>query len=202
MEEQDSIDFLLVEYGKSVDLIQHYDNLRVSFMKFAFSYYSVVGTITFAVYRYLRFKDQQSNSIELAVPIYLGFFLVIAFMVGIASVAILARNRKYFVIAARQANTLRGVLFNHGRLASNIKSAFPTDPDEPKVFNPASAHLITIFLLEIVNSISFSFAILFFIMTTNLSGMPYYFFLPLICGLIVFIVQFFLIKHVFLKELS
>ena len=69
MKEPDGVDFLLVEYGKSIDLIQHYDNLRLSIMKFAFSYHSVVGTITFAIYRYLRTKDQQPDSVEHAVPI-------------------------------------------------------------------------------------------------------------------------------------
>ena len=202
MEEQEGIDFLLVEYGKTLDLIQHYDNIRVSLLRFAASYHSVVGTVAFAIYRYLYHNDRQSNNMESAVPIFLGCLLIVAFLIGIASVAMLAQNRRYFVITARQANTIRGVLFKRGSLASSIKSVFPANPDEPKVFNPKSTHLVTIFLLEIVNSISFSFSILFFIMTTNLSVIPYYYFIPLTCGLTVFIGQFFLIKHVFLKELS
>ena len=199
MDKQDEVDFLLLEYGKSVDLIQHYDNLRVSLMKFAFSYHSVVATIAFAIYRYLYLSNQQSNKAESIVPIFLGCLLILAFLVGFASVAMLAQNRSYFVIAARQANTLRGALFKRGNLASSIKSAFPINSDEPKTFNPKSTHLVTIFLLEVVNSISFSFGILFFLLRSNLS-LKFYYFLPITCGLIVLIGQFFLVKHVFLRE--
>ena len=163
MNEQEGIDFLLVEHGKTLDLIQHYDNIRVSHMRFAASYHSIVGAVAFAIYRYLYLNDQQPNNVESAVPIFLGSLLMVAFLVGIASVAMLAQNRSYFVIAARQANTIRGVLFKRGSLTSSIKSVFPTNPNEPKMFNPKSTHLVTIFLLAIVNSISFSFGILFFL---------------------------------------
>ena len=201
MNEQEGIDFLLVEHGKTLDLIQHYDNIRVSHMRFAASYHSVIGTLVFAIYRYLYLSDQQSNAVAHEVPIFLGIFLIISFLVGIASVAMLAQNRSYFVIAARQANTIRGTLFKRGSLASSIQSVFPTDPEKPKMFNPKSTHLVTIFLLVIVNSISFCFGILFFIMTANLSA-GFYYFLLISCGLIVLIGQFLLVKYVFLKEKS
>ncbi len=199
MNEQDGVDFLLVEHGKTLDLIQHYDNIRVSHMRFAASYHSVIGTLVFAIYRYLYLSDQQSNAVAHEVPIFLGIFLMISFLVGIASVAILAQNRSYFVIAARQANTIRGTLFKRGSLASSIQSVFPTNPDEPKMFNPKSTHLLTIFFLVIVNSISFCFGILFFILTANFS-VGFNYFLLISCGLIVLFGQFLLVKYVFLKE--
>ncbi len=201
MNEQEGIDFLLVEHGKTLDLIQHYDNIRVSHMRFAASYHSVIGTLVFAIYRYLYISDQQSNTVTLELPIFLGSFLIISFLVGIASVAMLAQNRSYFVIAARQANTIRGTLFKRGSLASSIQSVFPTNPDEPKMFNPKSTHLVTLFLLGVVNSISFAFGILFFVMAAKPS-LWLYFFLPITCGLSVLIGQFLLVKHVFLKEKS
>ena len=199
MNEQEGVDFLLVEHGKTLDLIQHYDNIRVSHMRFAASYHSVIGTLVFAIYRYLYLSDQQSNAVAQEVPIFLGIFLMISFLVGIASVAILAQNRSYFVIAARQANTIRGTLFERGSLASSIQSVFPTNPDEPKMFNPKSTHLLTIFFLVIVNSISFCFGILFFILTANFS-VGFNYFLLISCGLIVLFGQFLLVKYVFLKE--
>ena len=201
MNEQEGIDFLLVEHGKTLDLIQHYDNIRVSHMKFTFSYHSVVGTVAFALYRYFYINNQQSGSTDIGLLIFLGSFLILAFLVGFATLAIVAQNRSYFVIAARHANTIRGVLFKRGNVASGIESVFPTDPNEPKMFNPKSTHLVTLFLLEVVNSISFGFGILFFIMAVNTS-LWLYFFLPIICGLLLLIGQFLLVKHVFLKEKS
>ena len=106
-----------------------------------------------------------------------------------------------FVIAARQANTIRGALFKRGSLASSIQSVFPTNPDEPKMFNLKSTHLVTLFLLGVVNSISFGFGILFFVMAAK-PNLWLYFFLPITCGLIVLIGQFLLVKYVFLKEKS
>ncbi|RKU15336.1 hypothetical protein C6501_06845 [Candidatus Poribacteria bacterium] len=201
MNEQEGVDFLLVEHAKTLDLIQHYDNIRVSHMKFAFSYHSVVGTVAFAIYRYLYLSDQQSNNGDIGVPIFLGGLLVLAFLIGFATVAIVAQNRSYFVIAARQANTIRGVLFKRGSLVSSIESVFPTDPNEPKMFNPKSTHLVTLFLLGVVNSISFGFGILFFVMAAK-PGLWFYFFLPITCGLLLLIGQFLLVKYVFLKEKS
>ena len=186
-----------MEHAKTLDLIQHYDNIRVSHMRFAVSYHSAIGAFVFVVYRYLYLSDQQSNTVAHEVQIFLGIFLMISFLVGIASVAMLAQNRSYFVIAARQANTIRDALFKRGSLASRIQSVFPTNPDEPKMFNPKSTHLVTLFLLGVVNSISFAFGILFFVIAAK-SGLWLYFYLPITCGLIVLIGQFLLIKHVFL----
>lgn len=199
MNEQEGVDFLLVEHAKTLDLIQHYDNIRVSHMKFAFSYHSVVGTVAFAIYRYLYLSDQQSNNGDIGVPIFLGGLLMLAFLIGFATVAIVAQNRSYFVIAARQANTIRGVLFKRGNLVSSIESVFPTNPHEPKMFNPKSTHLVTLFLLGVVNSISFAFGILFFVMAAK-PNLWFYFFLPITCGLLLLIGQFLLVKYVFLKE--
>ena len=199
MNEQDGVDFLLVEHAKTLDLIQHYDNIRVSHMRFAASYHSVIGTLVFVIYRYLYLNDQQTDTLALEVPIFLGSFLIISFLVGVASVAMLAQNRSYFVNAARQANTIRGTLFKRGSLASSIQSVFPTNPDEPRMFNPKSTHLVTLFLLGIVNSISFGFGILFFVMAAS-SALWIYFLLPITSGFFVLIVQFLLVKLVFLKE--
>ena len=194
MEDPDGVDFLLTEHGKSLDLIQHYDNLRVSLMKFAFSYHSVVVGVTLAVYRYQILKEK-----SLITQLFLAFFLVLVFLIGAAIVLMLARNRKYFVLVARQANTIRGVLFLRGSLASKIESVLPTNPEEPKAFNPKSTHLITIFLLVAVNSISLSFATLFFAMMIRLS-VKFYWFLPIACGVISFLLQVYGVKWVLKEE--
>lgn len=193
MENQDGADFLLVEHGKSLDLIQHYDNLRVSLMKFAFSYHSVVAAVILAVYRYQVLKEK-----SLITQLFPIFFLFLAFLVGVVIVLMLTQNRKYFVLAARQANTMRGILFSRGSLDSKIESVLPTNPEEPKAFNSKSTHLITIFLLVAVNSISLSFATLFFAMMIHLS-VKFYWFVPITCGGISFVIQLYGVKWI-LKE--
>lgn len=198
MNEQEGVDFLLVEHGKTIDLIQHYENLRVSHLRFAFSFHSVVAIVAFAI---IFLTDTQPNDLELTVPIFLGSLLILAFIVGVATVCMLVQNRNDFVNAARHANTIRKVLFERGTLASSIKSILPTNPDEPKIYNPKSPHLIALFLLEVLNSISFGFGILFFIMTVNTSQW-WHFYLPITCGLLLLIGQFRLVKYVFLKEKS
>ena len=199
--EQDGVDFLLVEHAKTLDLIQHYENIRVSHLRFAFSFHSVVATVAFAIYRYSYVTDQQTNDMELTVPIFLGCLLIFAFVVGVAIICMLAQNRSYFVNAARHTNTIRKVLFERGSLASSIKSVLSTNPNEPKMYNPKSTHLLTISLLIIVNNVSCCFGILFFLMTSNFSA-GFYYFLLISCGLLVLIGQFLLVKYVFLKEKS
>ena len=200
MENQDGVDFLLVEHGKSLDLIQHYDNLRVSLMKFAFSYHSVVAAVILAVYRYQILEEK--SLITQRFPVFFLFltFLVLAFLVGVAIVLMLTQNRKYFVLVARQANTIRGFLFSQGSLASKIESVLPINPEEPKALNFRSTHLITIFLLVIINSIWLSLVALFFVMMLQLSVM-FCWFIPIICGVISFVLQFYSVKWV-LKEAS
>lgn len=196
MNEQEGVDFLLVEHGKTIDLIQHYDNLRVSHLRFAFSFHTVVAIVAFAI---IFLVHTQSNDLGLTVPIFLGCLLIFAFLVGIVTVCMLAQNRSNFVNAARHANTIRKVLFERGTLASSIKSVLPINPDEPKMYNPKSSDLVALFLLEVVNSISFGFGVLFFSMTVNTS--PWLgFYIPVNCGLIVLIGQFLLVKYIFLKE--
>ncbi len=198
MNEQEGVDFLLVEHGKTIDLIQHYENLRVSHLRFAFSFHAVVAIVAFAI---IFLSHTQSNNLELTVQIFLGCLLILAFVVGVATVCMLVQNRSDFVDAVRHANTIRKVLFARGTLASRTKSFLPTNPDEPKMYNPKSPHLIVLFLLEVVNSISLGFGILFFSMAVNTS--PWLrFYLPINCGLIVLIGQFLLVKYVFLKEKS
>jgi len=195
MGNQDGADFLLAEYAKSVDLIEHYDNLRISLMKFAFSYHSVVAAVTLAVYRY-----QVCTEKDLITELMPVMFLFIVFLTGTAIILMLAQNRKYFVLAARQANTIRGVLFSRGNLALSVKSALSTNPDEPKMFHRGSAHLITIFLLVIINSTSLSFATLFLAMILHLS-FEYHYLRPATSAVISLALQICVVKRV-LKEAS
>lgn len=198
MNEQDGVDFLLVEHGKTIDLIQHYENLRVSHLRFVFSFHTVAAIVAFAI---IFLSDMQSNNLELTVQIFLGCLLTFTFAVGVATVCMLSQNRSDFVNAVRHANTIRGTLFKRGSLASRIQSVLPTNPDEPKMYNPMSPHLVVLLLLEVVNSISLGFGILFLSMAVNTS--PWLrFYLPINCGLIVLIGQFLLVKYVFLKEKS
>lgn len=183
MGSQDSLDFLLAEHGKSVDLIQHYDNLRVSLMKFAFAYHSIVAAIALTAQRYGLFKEK--SLILKAFPI---FFLLLVFLVGLAIVLLLVQNRRYFVLAARQANMIRGALFDRGDLASSLQSILPTESASPRMFNAKSAHLITIFLLIVISSIPISCAVLLFAILKNLSA-NYCYLLALACGIVSLVLQ-------------
>ena len=94
MNEQDGVDFLLVEHGKTIDLIQHYENIRVSHLRFVSSFHTVVAIVAFAI---IFLSDMQSNNLELTVQMFLGCLLTFAFTVGVATVCMLAQNRSDFV---------------------------------------------------------------------------------------------------------
>ena len=195
MENRDGIECLLAEHGKSIELIQHYDNLRQSLMKFAFSYHSIAAAVTLAIYRY-RVLEEKRPEVQLS----LSCLLVLGCTVGIAIVAMLTQNRRHFVLAARQTNAIRGIFFSRGILASNVESALPVDSGKPKMFNPISTHLMTIFLLVVINSLSLAFAVLLLSMIhLNLKCC---YLLPIACWAISLILQLFYVKWSLKEERS
>ena len=169
-------------------------------MKFAFSYHSVVVAVVFALYRYLFWNGNTVSSVDMFwTRIFISCLLLLAYLVGISTVFMLARNRKYFVSAARQANAMRAILFSRENLASSIKSALPTDPNEPSRFNPKSPHLLAILLFIVVNSVLLFISVLLFVWTINLC-LAFRHFLVIICPIISLTAQFWLIKWILKEE--
>jgi len=134
--------------------MRHYDNTRLSLAKFAFSFYSVIATISFAMERYFYY-ELKTFSIE----IFLGFLLTLTFFIGGMIIVMLIQNRKYFVLVARQANSIRKMFSDTIKTSKIIFENFLyTDTTKPVALNIKSTHLLLIFLLSFINSVTLAFA--------------------------------------------
>lgn len=166
--------FLLEEFNQCFSQMRHYDDTRLSLAKFAFSFYSAVATISFAIERYFYY-EQQTRSIEL----FLGFLLVLTFLIGLMIIIMLVQNRKYFVLVARQVNSIRKMFLDMVRTGGiTFENFLYIETTKPVASNIRSTHLLLIFLLSLINSATLVFAG-FFILRYFSSALIYFY---LICS--------------------
>jgi hypothetical protein len=152
-------DFLIEEYNQCFSHMRHYDELKLSLAKFAFSFYSAIATVSFALERYFYYELKTRS-----VDVFLGLLLVITFLVGLLILVMMVRYRKYFVLVARQVNGIRRYFFaeiNHaGEKVQNALHSY-TDPEKPIAYNKKSTYLLLAYLFSLINSIALVFACFF-----------------------------------------
>ena len=139
--------------------MRHYNELKLSLAKFAFSFYSAIATVSFALERYFYYELKTRS-----VDVFLGLLLVITFLVGLLILVMMARYRKYFVLVARQVNSIRRYFFAEinraGKKVPNALHSY-TDPEKPIAYNKKSTYLLLTYLFSLINSIALVFACFF-----------------------------------------
>lgn len=73
-EQEENLKFPSEEFNQCFSQMEDYDETGLSLAKFAFSFYSAVATVSFAMGRYF-YHEHKTRSIE----IFLGFLLVLTF---------------------------------------------------------------------------------------------------------------------------
>ncbi|RKY98805.1 MAG: hypothetical protein DRQ10_07045 [Candidatus Hydrothermota bacterium] len=149
--EKEKEEFLLEEFRQCFEHMRHYDNMRVALLRFAFSFYSLFFALIGIL---LKFFKEQTNEISL----YVGFFLCLLTLIGFGVYKMLLQSRKYFVLTARQVNSIRGFFLQDAR----FKSVLPLNSDKPNLLNFQSVHILTILLINILNSSLLAAATYFF----------------------------------------
>jgi len=155
----ENTNFLLEEYSQCFSHMRHYNDLKLSLAKFAFSFYSAIATVSFAVERYFHHELKAR-----IVDIFLFLLLVITFLIGLLILVMMTRYRKYFVLVARQVNSIRKYFFsqiNHAE--EKVPNALHpyTDPQKPTAYNRKSTYLLLTYLFSLINSIALVFACFF-----------------------------------------
>lgn len=184
------IKFLLEEYTQCFNQMRHYDNIRISLMAFAFSFYASVGTAAFAIYQFFS-EEKLSDSQR-----FLSLLSLFVFSIGLIIVFMLAKNRRYFVLVARQINGIRNTFFPKEWSDFKFRNFLPTDPDKPRKFDLKSTHLLSISLLSLLNSFAMFSAIYFLTSHLKIENQLW---MALLCCLAAFISQLLYVKIV-LKE--
>ncbi len=139
-----SIGFLESEYAQCFEQMRHYDTVETSFIGFALTGYVAVVSGLSALSKYLEAEAYRD--------IVIGGLLLLAFFIGIVVLTLMVRNRVYFVVMARQVNSLRNYFLN------NIEKDFIkynkcyTDPHYPPAFNLSSTYTLLFFFIAILNA--------------------------------------------------
>ncbi len=149
--------FLLEEYSQCFSQMRHYDTVKLSLAKFAFSFYSAVAAVSFGLERYFYYELKTKG-----VDLFLGLLLFLTFLVGFLILVMLARYRKYFVLVARQVNGIRRYFFDiMGSKEGKLRNVLYTDSSKPVGLNVKSTYLLLMFLFTLVNAVTLAFACFF-----------------------------------------
>lgn len=175
---EESLKFLLKDFDQCFSSMRHYDNMELSLAKFAFSFYSAIATISFALSQYFRETP--------LVEVFLGGLLFLTFSIAFMITVMLVRYRVSFVYVSRQVNSIRKTFLEMIRPNTITFDNFClARVDKPKMYYTRSAHFMLIFLLLLVNSItlaSVGFFILRYFSSPSLYfciAMPFLFFISL-----------------------
>lgn len=173
MSMDESLEFLLKDFEQCFANMRHYDSMQLSLVKFAFSFYSAVATITFALSQYFYETP--------LVKAFLGGLLFLVFFIAFMIIVMLVRYRVSFVYVSRQVNSIRKTFLD---LLDSNKITFwnfcLARIDRPQLYYTRSAHFILIFLLSLINSITLVFAGFFILQYLESSSLYFYVVMPLL----------------------
>lgn len=172
----ESIRFLLEEFAQCFSQMRHHDEMELSLAKFAFSLYSAVATVSFALGQYFR----ETPSIR----IFLCGLLLLTFFISFMIIMMLVRHRISFVYVARQVNSIRKTFLS---IPGSGKAVFENfgivDTRKPEPYYLRSAHLVLILLLSLINSITLAFAGFFLLQYSSSPPLFFCVIMPLLFGL-------------------
>lgn len=157
MEKEEGSKFLLEEFNACLSHMRHYDTLTLSLAKFTFSFYSAIAAVSFSLQRYF-YNQLKTESVNL----FLSLLLFLTFLIGLVIVAMHIRYRKYFVLVARQANSIRKYFCQMIKTeAIGFENLLETNPKKPVALNIKSTYLLLAFLFSLINAIALGFAAFF-----------------------------------------
>ncbi len=157
-DENTSIEFLKSEYNQCFNQMRHYDVVAQSFNKFALTGYVAVISGLSALFKFLEAAAYRD--------IVIGGLSLVAFFVGLVMLDFMVRNRVYYVIVARQVNSIRKYFLKNANAAKELyfvkyeKSYI--DPRYPPAFHLSSTYTRLFILIAILNGGLFGAGLFFF----------------------------------------
>ena len=145
-DKEESLRYLLVEYQQCFEHMRHHNNISISLAKFIYTILAALGTGAFALFKYLEGEAYQY--------LIVGSVVLFALVIGIAFSALMVRNRIYFVIVARQVNSIRNYLISRMKLDFSNYNKCYLDSSKPKAFNLNSSYLLILLIISLLNGIA------------------------------------------------
>jgi hypothetical protein len=143
-EEKEALKFLERDFNQAYQQLRHYDTQTFDLFKAAFVGYTTVMGIAVGLFQF----GLKENKIITA-PIVA--ILSTALLFGFLAVALMTRNRVYFVHVARHLNEQRRLFFKLKPLGFSNEAGMYTNPKRPAFFNRRSSQAWTLYLLSALN---------------------------------------------------
>jgi hypothetical protein len=138
-----SIEYLLAEYEYACHDAQHHDNLLISAMKFAFSFYTAFMAIVIALYEH--FME--------GIVLQLAMLLSAGFIIGFIFLFFTIRNRAHYVRAVKQVVSLRKFFMDNLKIDFRPYNNLYINPNKVVYFKLFSLYTFAIIALTIFNTI-------------------------------------------------
>jgi len=137
--------FLDSDFNQCFQQMRYYDGQIIDICKFAFTGYAAIVGAALTLYKYGADKgaDFRAPAVSL---------LAIGLLLGLCLLALMARNRVYFVVVTRYVNEHRQHFLTQKPLGFENKSRIYMDPTEPPFFNWRSSQALLLYILALMNS--------------------------------------------------
>jgi len=136
--------FLDRDFNQCFQQMRHYDSQGVDLCKFAFTAYSAVVGLAFALFRY-----GVAEKIDYTLPAAVTLCVGLAF--GLCFFAMMVRNRVYFVVVARYVNEHRGFFLKSRPLGFENHSKMFTNFEQPPFFHWRSSQAFLFYVMSALN---------------------------------------------------
>ncbi|HET8922147.1 MAG TPA: hypothetical protein VFN26_04030 [Candidatus Acidoferrum sp.] len=144
-EQKEGANFLDRDFNQCFQQMQYYDGQIVDICKFAFTGYATIVGAALTLYKYGTDKGSDFRSPAVSL-------LVIGLLFGLCLLALMVRNRVYFVVVTRYVNEHRQHFLAQKPLGFENKSRMFTNPTQPPYFDWRSSQAILLYALALLNA--------------------------------------------------
>ncbi len=143
--EKEVATFLERDFNQCFEQMRHYDGQIIEIVKFALTAYSAIAGAALAIYKYGLDKSADYRPPALAI-------VAVGLLLGITLLALVTRNRTYFVLVTRYINEHREFFLKAKPLGFPNATRMYTNPAQPPYFNWRSSQELLLYSLALLNS--------------------------------------------------
>jgi hypothetical protein len=152
--EKESLKFLERDFNQCFMQMRHYDAQLFDILKFMFTGYTALIGIAVG---FFQFGSKEHIDLNYAVILS----LMVGLIFGLFMLALVTRNRVYFVHVVRHINEQRELFYKNKPIGFENKSGMYTNCNQPPFYNYRSSHAWMMYIIASMNSTLLS--ILFFV---------------------------------------
>jgi hypothetical protein len=144
-QEKESLKFFERDFNQCFHQMRYYDSQIFDILKFIFAAYSALIGVSLGLYQF-GLKESRDFTLPTTAALLIGLIL------GFFMLALVIRNRAYFVQVARYINEQRGYFFQHKPPEFRNESRMYTDCSRPRFLNWRSSQLFLAYIIATLNS--------------------------------------------------